>query len=114
MDINEKQALENMGGQRDLYKELLEYCLEFEVQRKGEIEEKFREQDWQEYTILVHALKGGMRSLGIEEIARLAQTQEFACKENRIEDVIAGHAHLMEEYDRAHRSIEAYVADMEI
>ncbi len=114
MEINEKQALENMGGQRDLYKELLEYCLEFEVQRKSEIEEKFREQDWKEYTILVHALKGGMRSLGIEEIAQLAQTQEFACKENRIEDVIAGHVHLMDEYDRAHRSIEAYVADMEV
>ncbi len=114
MDINEKQALENMGGQRDMYKELLEYCLEFEVQRKGEIEEKFREQDWKEYTILIHALKGGMRSLGVEEIAQLAQAQEFACKENRIDDAIAGHAHLMEEYDRAHRSIEAYVADMEV
>ncbi len=114
MDINEKQALENMGGQRDMYKELLEYCLEFEVQRKGEIEEKFREQDWKEYTILIHALKGGMRSLGVEEIAQLAQAQEFACKENRMDDAIAGHAHLMEEYDRAHRSIEAYVADMEV
>ena len=114
MDINEKQALENMGGQRDLYKELLEYCLEFEVQRKGELEEKFREQDWKEYTILVHALKGGMRSLGVEEIAQLAQAQEFACKENRMDDAIAGHAHLMEEYDRAHRSIEAYVANMEV
>lgn len=114
MDINEKQALENMGGQRDLYKELLEYCLEFEGQRKGELEEKFREQDWKEYTILVHALKGGMRSLGVEEIANIAQAQEFACKENRMEDVIAGHAHLMEEYDRAHRSIEVYVADMEV
>lgn len=114
MDINEKQALENMGGQRDLYKELLEYCLEFEIQRKNEIAEKFKEQDWKEYTILVHALKGGMRSLGVEELAQLAQAQEFACKENRIEDAMAGHAHLMEEYDRAHRSIEAYVADMEV
>lgn len=114
MEINEEKALENMGGQRDLYKELLEYSLELEELRKKEINESFEKKDWHEYMIRVHALKGGMKSLGIEEIARIAQAQEFACKENRIDDAIAGHAHLMEEYDRAHRSIEAYIAGMEV
>ncbi|MCM1157705.1 MAG: ATP-binding protein [Bacteroidales bacterium] len=114
MTIDEQKALENIGGQRDLYKELLEYSIEMEEQRKSEIQESFDQQDWKEYTIRVHALKGGMRSLGLEELALLAQGQEFACKEERIEDAIAGHDRLMEEYDRAHRSIEVFLTQFEV
>lgn len=109
MHINEEVALENMGQQRDLYKELLEYCLELEEQRKQEIHESFEQQDWQEYAIRVHALKGGMRSLGVEELALAAQKQELAAKEKRIDDVLEGHAHLLEEYERGHRSIEEFL-----
>lgn len=112
MEIDEKTALENMGGLRELYTELLEYSLELEEQRKIEINDSFRQQNWKEYQIRVHALKGAMRSLGVEEMALIAQTQEYACKEERMEDVIAGHAHLLEEYDRAHRSIEKYLSNI--
>ncbi len=114
MRINEEVALENMGQQRDLYKELLEYCLELEEQRKLEIMESFEQQDWQEYAIRVHALKGGMRSLGVEELALAAQKMELAAKENRINDVLEGNAHLMEEYERGHRSIEVYLKTFQI
>ncbi len=109
MDINQEVALENMGQQHELYKELLEYCLELEEQRKQEINESFEQQDWPEYAIRVHALKGGMRSLGVEELALTAQKQELAAKENRIEDVLDGHAHLLAQYERGHRSIEEFL-----
>lgn len=112
--IDDEMALENMGGQRDLYKELLEYCLELEQQRWDEIQDKFESRDWNEYTILVHALKGGMRSLGIEELALVAQKQEHACKEGRYDDVIANHEPLRETYVRTHRSIEEYLRTYEV
>lgn len=114
MDIHEEAIQENMGGQRDLFKELLEYCLELEEERRQEIQESFDKQDWEEYTIRVHALKGGMRSLGVEELAAAAQAQEYACKEGRIEDAIAGHPHLLEEYERAHRTIEQYLTTFQV
>ena len=114
MTINEDIALKNMGGQRDLFKELLEYCLELEEQRKCEINESFNSKDWQEYAIRVHALKGGMRSLGVEELALVAQEQELAAKENRIGDVLEGHAHLLEEYERGHRSIELFLNTFQV
>ena len=114
MEIHEEAIQQNMGGQRDLFKELLEYCLELEQERKAEIQESFDKQDWQEYTIRVHALKGGMRSLGIEELAVAAQAQEYACKEGRIEDAVAGHPHLLEEYERAHRTIEQYLTTFQV
>ncbi len=114
MYINEDVIDVNMGGQRDLFKELLEYCIELETDRWNEIQECFDKQDWGEYTIRVHALKGGMRSLGIEELAASAQEQEHACKDGRIEEAIAQHPHLHAEYERAHRTIEQYLQTFQI
>lgn len=113
MEINEALALENMGGMRDLYQELLEYSLEMQQERMKEIQESFEKQDYEEYQIRVHALKGAMRSLGVDELAQAAQVQEFACKENRIEDVVAGHPHFLEECDRGHKSIAYFLKTME-
>lgn len=112
--LNESVALENMGGQRGLYKELLEYCLELEQQRWSDIQEMYEKKDWEEYTILIHALKGGMRSLGADELAMAAQEQEKAGKEKRIDDILAGHEPLKELYDRTHRSIEEHLKTFEV
>lgn len=112
MVIDDKLALENMAGEVALYRELLEYSLELEQERKHDINVSFDKKDWGEYAIRVHALKGGMRSLGIEELALIANAQEKACTENRVEDIEKGHAHLMEEYDKAHRCIEEYLIHM--
>lgn len=114
VEINAEAALENMGGQRDLYKELLEYCLELEGKRWDDIQKVYDDKNWPEYTIQVHALKGGMRSLGIEELALAAQGQEFASREGRIDDVTAGHGPLKELYDWTHRSIEHYLETFEV
>ena len=55
-----------------------------------------------------------MRSLGVEELALAAQGQEYACKEGRYDDVIAGHAPLKVLYDKAHRSIEHFLESFEV
>ncbi|MBE5924423.1 MAG: response regulator [Lachnospiraceae bacterium] len=112
--IDAATAIENMGGQRDLFKELLEYCLELEEKRWNDLDEQFVKEDWKEYTIQVHALKGGMRSLGIEELALAAQGLEHACKEGRIDDVKEGHPKLKELYDFTHRCIERFLVDFEV
>lgn len=114
MEINEAFALENMGGMRDLYKELLEYSLEMQQNRLDEIQESFDKKDFNEYQIRVHALKGAMRSLGIEEMALAAQMQECACKEQRFQDAVEGHEHFLEEYDRAHKSIALHLETMDV
>lgn len=112
MVIDEASALENMGGMKDLFKELLEYCIDAKESRLAEIQQAFDAKDYQEYEIRVHALKGAMRSLGVEELALAAQKQEFACKEGRIEDAIAGHAQFLEAYERGHRSIQLHLEKM--
>ena len=81
---------------------------------KQRIVESYEARDWMEYMICVHGLKGGMRSLGVEELALVAQEQEHAVKDNRIEDAITGHRQLMKEYERGHRSIEKYLKGFQI
>ena len=103
-----------MGGQRDIFKELLEYCLELEEQRWNEIQECFDREDYEEYGIRVHALKGAMRSLGIDEMAKICEEQEHASKDGRIDQVKAEHENLHKEYDRANRSIEMFLKDYEV
>ncbi len=114
MQIHSEIALQNMGNQRDLYKELLEYCLELKEERWNEISESFDEKDWEEYAIRVHALKGGMRSLGLEELALVAEKQEKMAKGNKISDVLEGHPILKEAYDRGHRSIAVFLENFTI
>lgn len=113
MQVNDTVAVENLAGMWNLYKELLEYCLEMEEQRKAELEKSFTAGDIRGYEIQIHALKGAMRTLGIEELADLAYEQELACKEGRWNDVVADYVRFMGEYERGHRTVEAYLEQWE-
>lgn len=114
MNINEKIAVENIGGQKELFRELLLYCLELEDQRWKEIQDSFDKGDFKEYEIRIHALKGAMLSLGIDEMARISEAQENACKEGNIEKARQMHADFYEAYKRAHRSIETFLKSYQV
>ncbi|MCM1180545.1 MAG: Hpt domain-containing protein [Clostridium sp.] len=114
MNIDEKKAVENLGGQKEIYRELLLYCLELEEQRWNEIQDSFDKEDFKEYELRVHALKGAMLSLGIDEMARMSEAQERACKEGDWKKVRQQHAELHEMYHKAHRSIETFLKSYRI
>ncbi|MBQ7955462.1 MAG: response regulator [Lachnospiraceae bacterium] len=61
-------------------------------------EELFKKQDWTNYTIVVHGIKGAMRSIGADKISELAKDLEFAGKEYRIDYIMEHHEQLMQEY----------------
>ncbi len=61
-------------------------------------EKLFEKEDWKNYIIAVHGIKGAMRSIGAVPLAELARKLEFAGKEGRIEYIKDGHSKLMEEY----------------
>ncbi len=114
MYINEKIAVENLGGQKELFRELLLYCLEIEDQRWQEIQDSLDRRDMKEYEMRIHAFKGAMLSLGIDEMARVSEVQENACKEGDTERVRQYHADVYEAYNRAHRSIETFLESYKI
>lgn len=109
MYIDEKVALNNIGGEKDFYVEMLEYCLEIEETRKEKIVQSFEAKDWKNYCLHVHALRGGMLMIGIKELADLAKQQEILYQEGKIEDLIHNYTYLMKKFDEAHESVRAYL-----
>jgi len=64
------------------------------------IDALFAEQNWKEYTIAVHGIKGSMASIGATKVSELAKQLEFAGKENRIGYITEHHGAFKEEYER--------------
>ncbi|MDE6607264.1 MAG: response regulator, partial [Lachnospiraceae bacterium] len=102
-DLNVKQALLYCGG-RQAYLEILERCCEEGVQERLFLEELYEKQDWKNYTIKVHALKGTMQSIGAMPLFEKAKALETAAKSGDInfilekhKDMIAEHIRVMEE-----------------
>lgn len=114
MYIDEEMALNNMGGEKSFYIELMKYCLELEEERRNNINSSFNEEDWKDYVLHIHALRGGMLSLGIKELASVAEMQETAYKEGKIDEMIQNHEYLMQEFEEAHDSIREYLTHLSI
>ncbi|MCM1266589.1 MAG: ATP-binding protein [Bacteroidales bacterium] len=59
----------------------------------------FAEQDWKNYVICVHALKGNAKGIGADDLSAAAKELEFAGKENRIDDILRNHEAMMEQHE---------------
>jgi HPt (histidine-containing phosphotransfer) domain-containing protein len=66
--------------------------------KNSEIEGYYSAEDWQNYTIKVHALKSSAKLIGAGKLAEDAQLLENAGKEQDIDYINAHHAQFMKEY----------------
>jgi hypothetical protein len=55
--VNKSIGMENCGEMEDMLKEMLEMFVDTKAEKKGEIEEDYKNEDWVNYQIHVHALK---------------------------------------------------------
>ncbi|MBP9997569.1 MAG: response regulator [Lachnospiraceae bacterium] len=60
----------------------------------------YKREDWNNYTIVVHALKSSMKSIGAMRLSDMAKDLEQAGKDGRIDDILAGHDAMIKEYRR--------------
>ncbi|MCM1045985.1 MAG: ATP-binding protein [Candidatus Gastranaerophilales bacterium] len=67
--------------------------------RKAQLEQFFKEHDWKNYVITVHALKSNSKGIGAIELSELALNLEMAGKENRIDYILENHEELIEKHD---------------
>ena len=98
------------GGKEQYIKILQGYCEDWENTGKG-VEEAYTNQDWKNYTIAVHGLKGALRTIGATGVSEMARKLEFAGKEDRIDYILKHHEELMREYRRlfADLSVNRYI-----
>jgi len=97
--INRRRGLQYCGGNEEDYKEILQVYLSTGLQKIREIREKYKAEDWKNYTILVHALKSTSIGIGATELGEMAKELELAGKEENISYIQAHHREVMHEYE---------------
>ena len=110
--LNVEIGLQYSAGMEDMYKEILTMFCNLKEEKKSKIQETFDNEDWNNYTTLVHALKSTSLSIGGEKTSELAKQLELAGKMciseltselEKIEGekyIKEHHAETMESYDK--------------
>ena len=93
------------------YKEMLMTFLQKE--KLEDIEAFYEVKDWENYRILVHALKSTSLSIGAVELSEMAKQLELAAKEENHYFIDSHHDDAMKEYRRILNGIEAAFTETE-
>lgn len=96
--INVAQGISYCGDEEGLREIIMMYHSEGD-RRNKQLEQFFKEQDWKNYVITVHALKSNSKGIGADELAELALNLEMAGKENRIDYILEHHEELLKKHN---------------
>jgi len=91
-------GMEYCCNSEEFYREMVGSYLS--TNKYEEICKNYREESWDKYRILVHALKSTSLSIGATAVSEDAKALEMAAKEGRIADVQANHDRVMAEYKK--------------
>ena len=97
--IDRSRGIQYCGGNEEDYKDILQVYLNSGLQKIREIRERYKAEDWKNYTILVHALKSTSIGIGATELGEMAKELEMAGKEGNISYIQAHHREVMHEYE---------------
>ena len=107
LQINPDAAMSYCMNSKDFFVEMLqEFC---EDDKTESINNSYAAEDWKNYRILVHALKSTSMVIGAEKFSDNAKAQEFAAKENRIDDLKNNHADFMNDYEKLRADISKWL-----
>ncbi len=96
-DFNVEKGLRYCADDKDFYVEVIKrYIYENNLDK---IADFFKEKDWENYRILVHALKASSYTIGADEMGDKAKEIEIFVKDGNIEAAEKGHEKMMEEFD---------------
>ena len=97
--ISLEQAIAYCGDEEG-FKEIIAIFHSEGQKRRDHLSHFFKEHDWKNYVISVHALKGNAKAVGAGELSEMARGLEMAGKENRIDYILAHHEAMMENHDK--------------
>jgi signal transduction histidine kinase/CheY-like chemotaxis protein len=79
-DLDVKAGLSHIGDNKTAYIQILrQFCAEFDGYI-ADIQQFWAEENWGEYSIRLHAMKGVFANIGVESISKWAYTLEYASK----------------------------------
>ena len=95
LGLDVQSGLMYCNGEEYYIKILQNFCSKTE-DASGNADRLFQEQDWTNYIIAVHGIKGAMRSIGANTVSELAKELEFAGREGRISYILKHHDKMLE------------------
>ncbi len=98
-DLDVQQGLLYCGS-REKYLDILRACLSESEGSRQMLEQLYEKEDWDNYTIKVHALKSTMRSIGAMPLSEKAKALEKAGKREDITFIRKHHGSMLVEYRR--------------
>ena len=96
-NIDGETAIKNSGSE-DAFKTVLKIFYESVPAKYAEIEGFYSAEDWNNYTIKVHALKSSAKLIGAMDLSEKAQKLETAGKENDTAYIRSNHEDMMKDY----------------
>lgn len=84
------------GDNEEFYHEMIQCYLDNSSYK--DIQKYYETQDWENYQILVHALKSTSLSIGAVELSGQARELEMAARDGRVNDILAWHGPMMVQY----------------
>ncbi|MBQ7680420.1 MAG: Hpt domain-containing protein, partial [Butyrivibrio sp.] len=110
--IDTEAGMKN-SGDRETYLELLKIFYDAMDDTTETICRLYEEGDWKNYTIRVHALKSGARTIGAIDFGEAAQALEDAGKAENLDYIRAHHQALMDAYAGFRVPLSALFTDSE-
>ena len=100
VQINTKSALAYCKNDMNFYQELLHKFVVDADKKKSEIDHYFKREDYDNYRIVIHALKSTAKMIGADALSELAQELEAAVQNKDIGYVREHHEEMLLEYSR--------------
>ncbi|MDE6404640.1 MAG: response regulator [Lachnospiraceae bacterium] len=106
--VDVEQALAYCGDEEG-FREIIAIFHAEGGKRRENLARYFKEQDWKNYVICVHALKGNAKGVGAGELSEMARELEMAGKENRVDYILEHHEAMMADHDRLLEALDGNV-----
>ena len=105
--IDKASAMRYSAGDEALYQEVVqEYCKQ-EKEYSVKLQKYYDEQDWKEFRIIAHAIKGASLLVGANNFSEKAKEMEFAVKEDNISKVQAEGQEFIKTYQQLVKKLES-------
>jgi len=96
--IDVQSGLPYCGDDEEMYYEILGVYIDDGLESLNKLQELYDSENWKDYSILAHAVKSTSKTIGANGLSEIAKGQEFAGKENRIEDLKNSHENFVKLY----------------
>ena len=107
VDINPDDAIRNVGGSKEVYRELL--ATFYDSDSMSEAQQYYDARDLENYRITVHGLKSSARYIGADTLSDKAKELEDYSKRSDWESIDREHGFIIPLYRRVADSIKSYL-----